>query len=188
MFWLVLGLVLFLGVHAAQIVAADKVAAFKRERGEGLYKGLYSLVALAGLALIIWGYGQARIETNPVLWVAPLWLRPVVWLLMALALWFLLESVLAGPIGKRLRHPQLLAVAIWGAAHLAVNGDLASGLLFGGFLAWAIADLIALERRAAGRNRGGPVWRSIITAAAAAAIFGALSLGGHAWLFGVPIV
>ena len=147
MLLLIAGLVLFLGVHSARIVAEGARRRFIAERGENAWKGLYSVVSLIGLVLISIGYGQAQ-ETPAYLWIPPAWFAHVTLLLTAVA--FVLLAAAYVP-GNRIRaavgHPMVLGVKVWAFAHLLANGELASVLLFGAFLVWAIADFAAARRR-----------------------------------------
>lgn len=154
---LIVGLVLFLGAHSARIVAEDARRRFIAERGENAWKGLYSIVSLVGLVLIVIGYRAAPyIEV----WSPPVWLRHVNLLLTAIA--FVLVTAAYVP-GNRIRtavgHPMVLGVKAWAFGHLLANGTLASLLLFGAFLAWAVADFVAARRRdrAAGASGGAVV-------------------------------
>lgn len=145
MFQLVLGLVLFLGVHSVSIFAEpfrNRLA----ERSELGWKAGYGIASLLGLILISRGYGAARLD--PVwLWAPPAWLSHLSALLLLPVFVFFVASYLPGRISDALKHPQLVAVKLWAAAHLLVNGTLADVLLFGSFLAWAVADRISLKRR-----------------------------------------
>ena len=147
MWVLVLGLVLFLGPHSVRIVAPGLRDGFVASRGEGPWRGLYSLVSLAGFALIVWGYGMARLEA-PLLYEPPAWMKHINMALMFFSFVALAASQFPpGRIKAALRHPMLVAVKIWAFGHLLANGDLAALLLFGAFLAWAVLDRISLKRR-----------------------------------------
>ncbi|NKI34945.1 NnrU family protein [Wenzhouxiangella sp. XN79A] len=146
---LVLGLILFLGIHSISIVARPTRDRLAARLGEWPYKGLYSIVAAIGLVLIVIGYGQARL-TPTVLYSPPEWLRHLNMLLMLIVFPGLLAAYLPGRIGDALKHPMLIAVKAWALSHLLVNGTLADVLLFGGFLAWAVADRISMNHRPAG--------------------------------------
>lgn len=150
--YLILGLVLFLGVHCLSIVSPGGRDRLVRRWGEGPFKGLYSLVSLAGFVLIIWGYGLAR-EAPVVLYAMPGGFRHLAALLMLPVFVLLFAAYLPGRIQRMAKHPMLLAVKLWALAHLlaqsVTGGTLADVLLFGGFLAWAVADRISLKRRAA---------------------------------------
>jgi len=142
---LILGLLLFLGVHSFAIVAPATrervVAGFP-----GPFKAGYGLVSLAGFALICYGVGMSRADPV-ILYVPPHWLRHVAFLIMLPVFPLLLAAYLPGRIQRAAKHPMLAAVTFWALAHLLANGRLADVLLFGGFLAWAVADRISLKRR-----------------------------------------
>jgi len=145
MLLLVIGLVLFLGVHSVSIFATDWRDGMAA-RNEGLWKGGYALASIAGFVLLCYGYSEARLD--PVwLWAPPAFMRHVMALLMLPVFILFMASYLPGRISAVTKHPQLVAVKLWALAHLLVNGTLADVLLFGGFLAWAVADRISLKRR-----------------------------------------
>lgn len=147
MFALVLGLVLFLGVHSVRLFAADWRMAQIDRRGLLAWKAVYALVSLVGLVLIIWGYGQARLSPDW-LWVTPVWTRHLAALLTVPAFILLVATYVPGThIKARVGHPMLLGVKFWALAHLIANGALADLLLFGGFLVWAIVLYIVSRRR-----------------------------------------
>jgi uncharacterized membrane protein len=145
MIYLVLGLVLFLGVHSISIVAPawrDRTAA----RLGNAWRGLYSLVTIAGLIVLVWGYGIAR--RNPViLYAPPAWTHYITAVLMLPVFPLFLAAYLPGRLKSALKHPMLLSVMLWAAAHLIATGMLANVVLFGGFLAWAVADRISFGWR-----------------------------------------
>jgi uncharacterized membrane protein len=144
---LILGLVLFLGVHSVRIVAEDWRSATRARLGENAWKGAYSLLSLAGFVLICYGYGAARQQPVP-LWASPLWTRHLAALLTLPAFVLLAASQVPGNVIKaKLRHPMLLGVKLWAAAHLLANNTLADVLLFGAFLAWAAIDYRAARQR-----------------------------------------
>ena len=183
---LILGLVVFLGVHSTGIFAPawrDRMAA---RLGEIPWKGLYSAVSLVGFMLIVWGYGLARLE--PVgLWSPPTWLRHVALLIMLPAFPLLLAAYLPGRIQTAARHPMLAAVKLWAFAHLLANGNVADVLLFGSFLAWAVADRISLKRRSAPPAPGAPpgAANDLIALVGGLVLYGAFIGALHSWLFGV---
>ena len=142
---LIVGLALFLGVHSARVVAEPARRRFIAERGENAWKGLYSILSLVGLVLIVVGY---RAAPDVFLWVPPTWLRHVTLLLTAAAFVLLAAAYVPGNrIKAAVGHPMVLGVKVWAFAHLLANGTLASVLLFGAFLAWAVADYVASRRR-----------------------------------------
>jgi uncharacterized membrane protein len=145
---LILGLVLFLGIHTLTTMRTARAAVIGR-LGEGPYKGLYSLISAVGLVLIVWGFSRYRSAGYIQVWNPPFAIFHPIALVL---LWFAfvaLASAYAPPskIKATLRHPMLVAVKAWALSHLLVNGDLGSMLLFGALLAWAVYDRIAAKRR-----------------------------------------
>ena len=172
---LILGLVLFLGVHSVRIVADGWRSATIARIGEGAWKGLYSVLSLAGFVLIVWGYGLAR-QAPVVLWSPPVAMRHVASLLTLLAFVLLFAAyVPRNAIKAKLKHPMVLAVKVWAFAHLLSNGTLADLLLFGGFLLWAVLDF----RSARGRDRAAG---TVYPAGTMAGTAGAVVVGVAAWL------
>jgi uncharacterized membrane protein len=194
MAWLILGLVLFLGVHSVAIVAPLVRDRWAQRLGEGAWKGLYTLVSLVGLGLIVWGYGLAR-EAPVLLYSLPAGFRHLAALLMLPVFVLLFAAYLPGRIQAAAKHPMLLAVKLWALGHLlaqsVTGGTLADVLLFGGFLVWAIADRISVKRRAAaGLLRslplGSPRARNdAIALAGGLAVYLLFAFWLHAVLFGV---
>lgn len=183
---LLLGLVLFLGTHSISIVNAawrDRVAA---RIGEIPWKIIYSLVAIAGFLLIIWGYDLAR-QAPTLLYQPPTWLRHVALLLLLPVFPLLLAAYLPGRIQSATRHPMLVAVKAWALAHLLANGMLHDVVLFGAFLAWAVVDRISLKRRPQPSAPAAPPSRfnDAIALVVGLGLYGWFLMFGHAWLFGV---
>ena len=123
---LVLGIIIFLGMHLIRVVAPGLRASVIESRGKGTWMGIYTILSLIGLCLIIYGFGQARSETG-MLYNPPVFLRHIALLLMLFAFVFLAAGFLpAGRIAVAVKHPQILSIKIWAFAHLLVNGDLGS--------------------------------------------------------------
>lgn len=145
---MIIGIIIFLGIHSVRIVAPRWRLAKMEQWGEGKWKGLYSLVSVVGLALLVWGFGMARLEA-PILYEPPVWMKHITLLLMLFAFVFLGVFIAKpGRIKPALKHPMLISIKTWALAHLLANGDLASLILFLSFLAWAVFDRIALKRQA----------------------------------------
>jgi uncharacterized membrane protein len=143
---LVLGLVVFIGAHVFTTRRARR-AALVATLGEWPYKGLFSLVALAGLLLIGWGFGLYRATGWIDVWQPPNWARHLTVLLMWPAVILVTAAYVPGDIKRTLKHPMLAGVKLWAVAHLVSNGDLGSIVLFGSILAWAVYDRITLKHR-----------------------------------------
>ena len=190
---LILGLALFLGTHAFTMARGSRAAAAAR-LGEGPYKGLYSLLSLAGILLISVGYGQYRADGYVPVWEPPVWTRHLALLLVWFAFVAFAAAYLPGRIKTRLKHPMLAGVKIWALAHLLANGDLGSILLFGSFLAWAVAARISAKRRDEVVPHGGPAahaagWRNDVLALVIGTVaYLAFAFWLHPWLIGVAVV
>lgn len=143
---LLLGLVLFLGTHSFTM-ARQRRAALIARFGEGPYKLGYTLLSLVGISLVSIGYGRYRANDWIDVWNPPVWTRHLALLLVLVAFILFVAAYLPGHIKARAKHPMLAGVKVWALAHLLANGDLGSILLFGGFLAWAVAARISVKRR-----------------------------------------
>ncbi|MGD9541079.1 NnrU family protein [Methylocystis sp.] len=186
---LILGIVVFLGVHTLTAFRETRSGLIERY-GIRTYKGAYSLVAAIGLALIIYGFIRYRAEGLIQIWTPPLWTHyfapPLVWFAFIA---FAARRAPPGRIRGALRHPMLVAIKSWALAHLLVNGDLGGMILFGSFLAWAVFDRIAVKKRGdGGAPRISEFTRGDAIAAGAGTAVFALVLYLHPWLFGVPAV
>ena len=185
---LILGLILFLGVHSVRIFADGWRSAQIAQRGEGAWKGLYSVASLVGFVLIVYGYGQARTEPV-VLWTPQLWARHLAALLMLLS--FILLAAAYVPrngLKAAVHHPMVLAVKVWALTHLLANHTLADLLLFGSFLVWAVLDFRAARQRDRAANTvypRGTVAGTLITVVVGVAAWAVFAFWAHAWLFGV---
>lgn len=144
---LIAGLVLFFGTHLFSAFRSRRSGRdLRKTLGYPLYMGLYSLVALIGFVLLVKGYGAMR--PAEVLYTPPTWGRHLNYVLVPLALIALVAAYLPpGHIKRVLKHPMLVAVKLWAFGHLLANGDMASVILFGSFLAYAVIDRIAVKRR-----------------------------------------
>lgn len=189
MAWLVLGMILFFGVHSVAIVAPAWRERMVARHGEKKWKGIYSLIAAAGLVLLIYGYAQAR-QQPVVLYTPPFWTRHLVAVLMLPVFPMLFAAYLPGRIRSVLKHPMLAAVKLWAVAHLIANGMLADVLLFGVFLAWAVADRISLKRRPPKPTPSAPprAANDAVAVVLGLAAYGAFVLWLHGLLIGVPVL
>ena len=181
-----IGLVLFLGIHSVAIVAPawrDAQAA----RSPGAWKGIYSVVSIAGFVLLIYGYGLAR-QAPVVVWAPPTAMRHIALLLMLPVFPLLFAAYLPGRIKAAVKHPMLLAVKFWALAHLLANGTLVDMILFGAFLAWAVFDRMAVKKRAVPRvTPGAPpsAANDVVALVGGLAVYVLFVLWAHRWLIGV---
>ncbi|MBC5763765.1 NnrU family protein [Ramlibacter albus] len=143
---LLLGLLLFLGVHSTRIFANTWRTATVARLGELPFKGIYSVLSIAGFVLVVYGYGQSRMQMP--IWDPPTWMKHVTALLMLPVFpLFVAAYVPRNALNARLKHPQILSVKLWALAHLLSNGNLADVLLFGSFLVWAVLGFRAARLR-----------------------------------------
>jgi len=191
---LIIGLALFLGVHAFTMQRRARGRLMARI-GEGPYRGLYSLVSITGLVLIIYGYGAYRSSGMIPSWNPPAFLRHITFLLMLIAFVLLAATYPPSHIKSWVRHPMATAVILWSVGHLLVRGDLGSVLMFGGFLLWGILARVSMERRAreaapsAAVMQREPRWQTdLMVVAVGIVAYFAFVIWGHPWLIGVPLV
>jgi uncharacterized membrane protein len=180
MIWLTLGVLIWACSHSMKRVTPGFRASLGA-RG----KGLVALLSLVAIGLMIWGYRTADVVT---LWDPPAAMRHVNNLLMVFAVILIGMGHSKGRLGGLMRHPMLTSVVVWSVAHLLVNGDLASLILFGGLGLWAIFDMVAINRMEPPwvKPAPGPVARDVIYVVVALVIF-AVIVWVHGWLGYPPL-
>ena len=185
---LILGLLIFLGMHSVRIFADDWRTATLAHLGEKPWKGAYSLVSLVGFVLIVWGYGLAR-QQPVVLWQPPVMMKHLI-SLFTLAAFILLAAayVPRNHFKARLHHPMVLGVKLWAFGHLLATAKLADVVLFGAFLLWAILDF----RAARGRDRAlgttyaaGSMGGTLVTLVVGVVAWAAFAFWAHAAWIGI---
>ncbi len=185
---LVLGLIIFLGLHSTRIVSESGRERAIARLGEGPWMGIYSLLSAIGFVLIVWGFAEAR-ATPPSLWTPLPGARHAAIFLMLISMVLLAAYLFKqSHITAAIHHPMIWSVAVFGVAHLIANGSAADAVLFGAFLAWAAADLVSSYAR---DRRNGvvypePNWNTTIGAIVVGlALWAVLAFWLHYWLFGV---
>jgi uncharacterized membrane protein len=185
---LVLGLIVFHATHIFVTFRGTRAAAIER-LGLTTYRGLFALVSLAGLALIVWGFGQYRAHDWIQVWSPPAFMRHVTVGLMLPAVILFIAAVMPSHIKAKAKHPMLAGIKTWALAHLLSNGDLGSILLFGSFLAWGVYARISIKRRGDVGTTSAPVgWTNdIIVVVVGIVIYLALGYAFHPIVIGVPV-
>ncbi len=184
MTFLLLGLGLFFGVHVVPMFPSFK-ASLQSRFGAMRFKGIYSLIALTGFALIL--LGMSRAGFRPV-YSPPSWSAMVAGLAMPVAFCLLVAAYVPNNFRHVVRNPMLSGVLVWAAAHLLANGDLASILLFGFFGMYAVIDIIAVNRRSPAETPARqPFVKDALVLVIGFAAFWVVRYF-HADLFGVPVV
>jgi uncharacterized membrane protein len=182
---LILGLLLFLGIHSTRVFADDFRSARIARMGEKGWKLAYTVLSLAGFVLICWGYSLAR-QQPVLLWSPPTWTRHLAVLLMLPSFILVIASQVPGnAIKHRLQHPMLLGTKLWALAHLLANGTLADLLLFGSFLLWAILTFRSARRRGPAHGRAPTMSGTAIVLAVGIGLWLLFAFWAHRALFGV---
>lgn len=188
MTYLIIGLLLFLGVHSVRIVADDQRTRWRQCWGVNAYKGLYVAISLVGFVLIVWGFGLAR-EAPTMLWSPPRGMRHLAALLTLIAFILLAASyVPRNHIKARLHHPMVLSVKVWASAHLLSNGNVAHVVLFGSFLLWSVVCYSASRRRDRAQSityPAGTAGATAITVVVGVVAWSAFAMVLHGLLMGI---
>jgi uncharacterized membrane protein len=182
---LALGLLLFTGVHLVPSLAPGLKARWQERLGTQGYRGSFSLLLLAAVGLIVAGWRSTPPALlylpSPQFHAAGIGLLNFAFLLMVV-------SGSRSRLKLIIRHPQLTGVLLWGIAHLLLNGDSRSLLLFGGLSAWAVVEMVAINRRdGAWIRQEAPPWSRDIVNLLVTAVVIALVIYIHPWIAGVPV-
>ena len=184
----ILGLVIFLGTHVF-VTMRDHRAALVARIGELPYRGLFSLVSIAGIVLIGYGFAAYRAAGPIMVWYPPAWTRHIVVAAMWPASIAVVAAYIPGNIKRVLKHPMLVGVKLWAVAHLCANGDLGGIILFGGVLAWAVYDRISLKHRSDPGSLPIPMGgtrNDIIAIIIGTVLYAVLGLVFHPLVIGLP--
>ena len=188
--YLIAGIAVFAGVHLFSLLLPEQRNALKARMGEGPYKGIYSLVSLAGLALMIWGFWTLSSDSSAssAVYQPASWARHVTMLLVLLGFISLSGFHGTGYLTRWLRNPFSIGIVLWSVGHLLSNGMLHDVLLFGTFLLLAVLDIVLSMAR--GKRPGhDPQIRSDMKAVVSGVVLYAIFLFGvHPYIFNVPII
>jgi uncharacterized membrane protein len=181
---LILGIIVFFGVHLLPSFVNVRQTLIQRF-GENGYKGLFSIIALTGLVLIVFGMMRAPFQPvyDPPAWgpVAAFWLMPVSMLLLAAA-------NMTTNIKRFTRHPMLWGVVVWAVVHLLSNGDQASLWLFATFAAYSLLDMVLANRRGAQLTLQTVTVKSDLLVVVAGLVAYVVFISLHPYLFGVSVI
>lgn len=185
---LILGLAIFFATHVF-VTFRDARATAIAKLGVGVYRLVFGAFAIAGLALIVWGYGHYRAHEWVQIWTPPAFMRHITIGLMLLAAIFFTAAFIPSHLKAKLRHPVLASVKTWAFAHLLSNGDLGAIILFGSFLAWAVYARIAAKRRGDLGAKDTPAgwFNDILVVVIGIVVFLAFGYAFHPMVIGVPV-
>lgn len=178
---LVLGVALWSGAHLFKRVAPERRAAMGDRA-----RGMVAIGIVASVVLMWWGYGS--VNGGPGLWYRTPALTGINNLLVLIAFYLFAASGAKTWLGQKMRHPQLVGVKTWALAHLLVNGDAPSIILFGGLLAWAVVEVILINRQTEWTRPAvveTSARKEIIAVAATVVLYGVVAWL-HMW-FGYPV-
>jgi len=182
---LLLGLTIFFGVHSVPSFVRFRAKVIN-SLGEAKYMGLYSITALTGLILII--YGMSEAEYRPI-WEPPIWSRSIVLPVMLFTFYLFAAADMKSNIKRFIRHPMLLGVLLGSCAHLLANGDLASITLFGSFAVFSIVGMASANLRGAlVQTEKYPLKKDVISIIAGSVAYVIFVLFIHSYLIGVPLM
>lgn len=186
MILIVAGVLLFAAVHLLPSLMPATRSRIQERLGEGGYKGLFSLGVVAGIMLIVLGWRN----TIPYsIYLPPAELRHPGMLLVFIAFWLFVISQRRSRIKQWLRHPQLTGVLLWALAHLLMNGDSRSVVLFGGLALWSLVEMPLINRRDGNwvKTSHPPVSTDIINLGITAVVV-VVVMHLHPWFAGMPVL
>lgn len=181
---IVLGMVLFIGIHLVPLNQGLRERLQQRFGALG-YLALFSILSLAGLAIAVIGFRGAEFEP---LWSPPAFARALTMAMMPLAFILLVAAYLPTHLRRLLRHPMLLGLVVWSAVHLLANGDLASTIIFASLLLYALIDMVLSRPRDSLVPKGQPRWLFDLVAVVIGILVYAGAMHAHQWFAGVALI
>ena len=181
---LVVGLVLFLGVHFLRVIPGAR-SGLQARLGETPYKLVYTAASLIGFGLII--YGKIIAHPPVQVWTPPEWSRHLAFAVVPLAIILIVSAYAPGHIRRWVQHPMLAGVVLWSGAHLLANGEASALILFGSFFVWSSITFVA----ACLRETPPPVvkgWGGDLTAIVLGFLAALILMNLHMYMFGVAII
>jgi uncharacterized membrane protein len=185
---LLIGIVLFFGVHSVRVFAEDWRTRQITRLGARPWRGIYSLLSGVSVVVLVWGYAQTR-KTPIELWTPPSWTYPITSALVLVSFVLIAAAYVSrNRIKAKIGHPMTAGIKTWAFAHLLSNGTLGDVLLFGSFLVWAVFVFIAARKR--DREAGttypvGPVSKDVITVVGGTVAWAVFGFWLHGPLIGV---
>jgi uncharacterized membrane protein len=189
MAYLIFGLALFSVVHLFSMLLPAARNGLKVRLGEGVYKGIYSLVSLVGIGLVVWGYHLVANgpEAGDVIYTPGAGNRHITMLLVLLAFILIGAAQGKGYMKRWLQQPMSIGIALWSVGHLLSNGRRYDIYLFGTFLVLALLDIILCTARGK-RPTHEPVLRSdILAVVIGLVVYAIFMFGFHPYVLGISL-
>lgn len=181
--FLILGLILFCGIHLFPTLTRQRQVLVTK-LGDNFYKGLFSIISLAGIVLMVIGYKSVE---SSLLYVPPVWGRKITIVLMLVSLVLFAAANMPGNVKRFTRHPMLWGLVTWAVAHLLANGDLAGVVFFASLgIFGLLAMLSANLRGAVKQSKKLPLTKDLLIIVAGTVVYVIIILL-HPYLFGVDI-
>jgi uncharacterized membrane protein len=183
---LILGIIIWSLIHFYPAAAVRSRAGLVQRLGKAGYRAVFTLVAIGALLLIIYGWKAAPLDSA---YAAPAWGIYATAACMLAAFVLLFAPYISNSISLYLRHPQLAGVFLFGVGHLFANGEIRSVLLFGGFAAWALLEMLLLNRRDGAWKKpdSKPAMANLRLLLTGIGFF-AIVMYLHGWLFGADVM
>lgn len=183
---LILGMILFAGVHLIPSITPGLKKAWHNKLGEGGYKGSFSVLLLLSFALIIFGWRSAQPE---LVYLPAAALKHPAMGLVAVAFLLMVISNRPSRLRQWIRHPQLTGVLLWALAHLLLNGDNRSLVLFGGMALWSCVEIVAINKREGVWIKGEkpPLITDVISLVITLVVI-AIVIAAHPYISGMPVI
>jgi uncharacterized membrane protein len=184
------GLAVFFATHFYSAFRSRGEDSLAHRMGRGPYMGLYSLLSLASFAAMVWGYAYLKPWRD--VWTPPDWTRWISIVIMIPAMVLIVAAYTpTGYIKKAVRHPMITAVGLWALAHVISNGDLASVILFGAFLIYAVVDRVAVTERGdvgAANVQHPNIFGDLLAVGLGLSLYAILAFYAHYIIFSVPVM
>jgi len=188
MAYLILGLILFIGIHFTRILVPQIRESAIVKIGEGPWKGVYTVISILGIYLMVPGFPDVKLNYAE-LYDPPSFLKHIAMLLILISFILMAAGNLkSGYIKAKIKHPMLIAVKTWAFAHLLVNGDMASVILFASIIGWAVFSLISIKKRGGQPPVASSYVPDIIATAIGVIAFVIFAFYLHPWLIGVSVI
>jgi uncharacterized membrane protein len=187
---LLIGIVIFAGIHLLAMLYPSARDGLQERLGEGPYKGLFSLVSVLGLGLMIYGFYTTRgtLEPEDYLYTPAPWTRHAAMGLVLLAFIFLGASHGKSYLKLWLKQPMSIGFGLWAFAHLLANGDRPGAVLFASILGLAVLDIILSTMRGKIPHHEPQVKSDVRAVIIGIVLYLIFLLGFHPYVLKLPIV